>query len=225
MVDGVLLLVDASEGPLPQTRYVLQKALAGEAAADHRAEQNRPHRTRARPPCSTKSTICLSTWTPPKTSSIFPVLYTNAKTGVAHRQIGDSSTNLQPLFENDCCRRFRAPTGDPEAVLQMQVTNLDYSDFLGRIAIARVFQGTLRARRGSGHRQAVRHDPADARSRSCSRSADWNAMKPRKVSAGDIVAIAGVEGIQIGESITDLENPAPLEPLLIDEPTLAMLSR
>jgi GTP-binding protein len=151
----------------------------------------------------------------------FPVLYTNAKTGVAHRKIGDDSMNLQPLFEQ-IVASIPPPAGDPTGALQIQVTNLDYSDFLGRIAIARVFQGTLR--RGSDVSIAKLNgalEPAKITKLFTFRGLERD--EAEEVSAGEIVAIAGVERIQIGETITEVERPAPLEPLAIDDPTLAMV--
>jgi GTP-binding protein len=220
MVDGVLLLVDASEGPLPQTRYVLQKALA--AKLPPIIVLNKIDRADARPAAVLDEIYDLFIDLDATEDQLdFPVLYTNARTGVAHRAVGDASTSLQPLFET-IVASIPPPSGDPEAVLQIQVTNLDYSEYLGRLAIARVFQGTLK--RGtevgiaklSGVIQATRITKLFT-FRGLERD------EAEEVSAGDIVAIAGVEGIQIGESITDLLNPAPLEPLLIDEPTLTMV--
>jgi len=141
MVDGVLVLVDASEGPLPQTRYVLQKALA--AKLPPIIVLNKIDRPDARPAEVLDEIYDLFIDLDATEDQLdFPIIYTNAKTGVAHRKLGDSSMNLQPLFD-EIVASIPAPSGDPAATLQIQVTNLDYSDFLGRIAIARVFQGTL----------------------------------------------------------------------------------
>jgi GTP-binding protein len=151
----------------------------------------------------------------------FPVLYTNAKTGVAHRVVGDSSTNLQPLFET-IVASTPPPSGDASAVLQIQVTNLDYSDYLGRLAIARVFEGTLKR----GTEVGIAKLSGVIQPTKITKLFTFRGLErdeAEEVAAGDICAIAGVEGIQIGESITDLLNPAPLEPLLIDEPTLTMV--
>src|SRR4030081_2794885 len=142
MVDGVLLLVDASEGPLPQTRYVLQKALA--AKLPQIVVLNKIDRSDARTAAVLDEIYDLFIDLEATEDQLdFPVLYTNAKTGVAHRKIGDSSTNLQPLFET-IVSAIPEPKGDPNGVLQAQVMNLDYSDFLGRIAIGRVFNGTIK---------------------------------------------------------------------------------
>ncbi len=220
MVDGVLVLVDASEGPLPQTRYVLQKALA--AKLPPIMVLNKIDRPDARPAEVLDEIYDLLIDLDATEDQLdFPVLYTNAKTGVAHRKMGDDSTNLQPLFEQ-IVASIPAPPGDPEAALQIQVTNLDYSDFLGRIAIARVFQGTLR--RGSDVSIAKLNGTlAPAKITKLFTFRGLERDEAEEVSAGEIVAIAGVEGIQIGETVTEVERPAPLEPLAIDDPTLAMV--
>ena len=220
MVDGVLLLVDASEGPLPQTRYVLQKALA--AKLPPIVVLNKIDRSDARPAAVLDEIYDLFIDLDAVEDQLdFPVLYTNAKTGVAHRALGDSSGNLQPLFDT-ILAAIPAPAGDPAGALQVQVTNLDYSDYLGRIAIARVFGGTLRRGADVGIVK-LSGTLAPTRITKLFTFRGLERDEAEDVSAGDIVAIAGVEGIQIGESITDLENPAPLEPLAIDEPTLAMV--
>jgi GTP-binding protein len=220
MVDGVLLLVDASEGPLPQTRYVLQKALA--AKLPPIIVLNKIDRADARPAAVLDEIYDLFIDLDATEDQLdFPVLYTNARAGVAHRAVGDASTNLQPLFEA-IVASIPPPSGDPEAVLQIQVTNLDYSEYLGRLAIARVFQGTLKR----GTEVGIAKLSGVIQATKITKLFTFRGLErdeAEEVSAGDIVAIAGVEGIQIGESITDLLNPAPLEPLLIDEPTLTMV--
>ena len=219
MVDGVLVLVDASEGPLPQTRYVLQKALA--AKLPPIIVLNKIDRPDARPAeCSTKSTISSSISTPPKTSSIFR---SSTRTRKPASPIASSAT--PPRISSRCSRNRRL---DSRAVrrsrgsLQIQVTNLDYSDFLGRIAIARVFQGTL----VRGTEVGIAKLDGKILPTNITKLFTFRGLErdeAEEVAAGDIVAIAGVEGIQIGETITDLANPAPLEPLSIDEPTLTMV--
>jgi GTP-binding protein len=224
MVDGVLLLVDASEGPLPQTRYVLHKAL--EAKLVPIVVLNKIDRPDARPAAVLDEIYDLFIDLDAREDQLdFPVLYTNAKTGVAHRRWsdsgGDDSQNLQPLFET-ILSAVPPPAGDPDGVLQVQVTNLDYSDYLGRIAIARVFQGTLHRGDLVG---IVKLDGSVQQTR-ITKLFNFRGLErdeAEAVSSGDIVAIAGVEGIQIGETITDAEHPAPLKPLTIDEPTLAMV--
>jgi GTP-binding protein len=220
MVDGVLVLVDASEGPLPQTRYVLQKALA--AKLPPIMVLNKIDRPDARPAEVLDEIYDLFIDLDATEDQLdFPVIYTNAKTGVAHRKVGDDSTTLQPLFEQ-IVTSIPAPTGDPAATLQIQVTNLDYSDFLGRVAIARVFEGTLKR----GTEVGIAKLNGTIQPTKITKLFTFRGLErdeAEEVVAGDIVAIAGVEGIQIGESITDLANPSPLEPLTIDEPTLTMV--
>ncbi len=220
MVDGVLLLVDASEGPLPQTRYVLQKAL--QAHLPPIIVLNKIDRSDARAKEVLDEIYDLFIDLDATEDQLsFPVLYTNAKTGVAHRKLDDGSTNLQPLFEA-IVSAIPAPSGDPAGALQVQVTNLDYSDFLGRIAIGRVFSGTLRR----GSEVGIAKLQGDMIPTVITKLFTFRGLErdeADEVAAGDIVAIAGFDGIQIGETITDLENPAPCEPLVIDEPTLAMI--
>jgi len=220
MVDGVVLLVDASEGPLPQTRYVLQKALA--AKLPPVVVLNKIDRTDARPNEVLDEIYDLFIDLDATEDQLdFPVIYTNARDGVAHRKQGDDSKDLLPLFEA-IVERIPAPAGNPAATLQLQVMNLDYSEFLGRIAIARVFNGTLlRGTEVGISKLDGKLQPTKITKLFTFRGLDRD--EAEQVEAGDIVAIAGVEGIQIGESITDLANPSPLEPLIIDEPTLAMI--
>ncbi len=220
MVDGVVLLVDASEGPLPQTRYVLQKALA--AKLPPVVVLNKIDRADARPREVLNEIYDLFIDLDATEDQLdFPVIYTNAREGVAHRAPGDSSRDLLPLFET-IVEKIPAPFGDPAAALQIQVMNLDYSDFLGRIAIGRVFNGTL----VRGAEVAIAKLDARIQPTKITKLFTFRGLErdeAETAEAGDIVAIAGVEGIQIGETVTSLESPAPLEPLTIDEPTLAMI--
>src|SRR5271169_4691066 len=220
MVDGVVLLVDASEGPLPQTRYVLQKALA--AKLPPVVVLNKIDRPDARPEEVLNEIYDLFIDLDATEDQLeFPIVYTNARAGVAHRKIGDDSRDLLPLFEA-IVNKIPRPTGDPAGVLQLQVTNLDYSEFLGRLAICRVFNGTL----NRGEEVGISKLDGKLQSTRITKLFTFRGLErdeAESVSAGDIVAIAGDEGIQIGESITDLEHPAPLEPLQIDEPTLKMV--
>ncbi|MGA9055323.1 MAG: translational GTPase TypA [Terriglobia bacterium] len=220
MVDGVLLLVDASEGPLPQTRYVLQKALA--AKLPPIVVLNKIDRQDARPAEVLNEIYDLFIDLDATEDQLeFPVLYTNAKKGVAHRQIGDGSQDLLPLFET-IVNSIPAPAGDPEATLQLQVANLDYSDYLGRIAIGRVFNGAVHF----GDEVAIAKLSGELVRTRITKLYTFLGLEREEVQevpAGDIVALAGVEGIQIGETITDPEQPAPRERIVIDEPTIAVV--
>jgi GTP-binding protein len=220
MVDGVLLLVDASEGPLPQTRYVLQKAL--QAKLPPIVVLNKIDRSDARATEVLDEIYDLFIDLEATEDQLdFPVLYTNAKTGVAHVKPGDSSKNLLPLFEA-IVNSIPVPVGDPNGVLQAQVMNLGYSDFLGRIAIGRVFNGTLRR----GADVAIAKLSGQIVPMKITKLYTFRGLErdeTEEVACGDIAAVAGVEGIQIGETITSLETPTPMSLLTIDEPTLAMI--
>ena len=220
LVDGVVVLVDASEGPLPQTRYVLQKALA--AKLPPVIVLNKIDRADARPKEVLDEIYDLFIDPDATEDQLdFPIVYTNARDGVAHAKLTDHAKDLLPLFEA-IVKHIPAPPGDPAGALQIQVMNLDYSEFLGRIAIARVFHGKLRR----GDEVGVSKLDGKLLPTKITKLFTFRGLErdeAEEVSAGDIVAIAGVENIQIGESITDLDRPAPLEPLLIDEPTLAMI--
>ena len=150
----------------------------------------------------------------------FPVIYTNGKAGTATMDLAQPGTDLQPLFEL-IQNTIPVAQGDPEGALQILVTNLDYSDYLGRLAIARVFNGTLR----TGQEVAVSKRDGSLQTVKITKLFSFDGLKRTDITEttlGDIVAIAGVPGITIGESFTDIENPSPLPLITIDEPTIAM---
>jgi GTP-binding protein len=220
MVDGVMLLVDASEGPLPQTRYVLGKALEG--GLPPIVVINKIDRADARPQEVLNEIYDLFIDLDAKEEQLdFPVLYTNAKAGTASADRGRPGQDLQPLFEA-IVHTIPAPKGDSSGPLQILVANLDYSDYLGRLAIARVFNGTLR----TGEEVGIAKLDGSLQKTRITKLFSFSGLKRTDITEtelGDIVAVAGVEGITIGETITSAENPAPLPPIVIDEPTIAML--
>jgi GTP-binding protein len=220
MVDGVMLLVDASEGPLPQTRYVLGKAL--EAGLPPIVVINKIDRSDARPQEVLNEIYDLFIDLDAKEDQLdFPVLYTNAKSGTASTNQAGGGENLQPLFEA-IVTTIPLPKGDAAGPLQILVANLDYSDYLGRLAIARVFNGTMR----TGEDVAIAKLDGTILKTRITKLFSFSGLKRTDITEtelGDIVAVAGVEGITIGETITDAENPSPLPPITIDEPTIAML--
>ncbi len=220
MVDGVMLLVDASEGPLPQTRYVLSKAL--EAHLPPILVINKIDRSDARSQEVLNEVYDLFIDLDAKEEQIdFPVLYTNAKTGTATTDISVAGENLQPLFEA-IVKTIPEPKGDPAGPLQILVANLDYSDYLGRLAIARVFNGTMH----TGEDVGIARLDGTLHKTKITKLFSFSGLKRvdiTETSLGDIIAVAGVEGITIGETITDAENPSPLPHIAIDEPTIAML--
>jgi GTP-binding protein len=219
MVDGVMLLVDASEGPLPQTRYVLGKEL--EAHLPPIVVINKIDRSDARPQEVLNEIYDLFIDLDAKEEQLdFPVLYTNAKTGTASTET-TGGQDLRPLFDA-ILQTIPHPQGDPAGSLQILVANLDYSDYLGRLAIARVFNGTMR----TGEDVAIAKLDGSLHKTRITKLFSFSGLKRTDITEtelGDIIAVAGVEGITIGETITEAENPAPLPHIAIDEPTIAML--
>ena len=219
LVDGVMLLVDASEGPLPQTRYVLMKAL--EAKLPQIVVINKMDRPDARMQEVLNEIYDLFIDLDATEDQLdFPVIYTNAKAGVAKRSPEDASEDLEPLFEA-ILKDIPRPAGDPEALLQLLVANLDYSDYLGRLAIGRVFEGTLHL----GDEVAIAKLDGSFQRTRITKLYSFEGLKRVEETIGrpgDILAIAGVEGITIGETITHPDTPAPLPNIPLDEPTIAM---
>ncbi|HXN87595.1 MAG TPA: translational GTPase TypA [Candidatus Binataceae bacterium] len=219
MVDGILLLVDACEGPLPQTRFVLKKAL--EAGLSAILCINKIDRADARTVDVLDEVYDLFIDLGAEEDQLdFPVLYTNARIGTAVAKFGEPGENLKPLFET-IISHLPGPEVDPEATLQFQANNLDYDDYVGRLAIGRVVAGSME----DGRQYSLCHLDG---SRSVCKVAHlyaWQGLKRVEVDraeAGDIVMVAGLEDIEIGESIADLENPRPLPAIRIDEPTVSM---
>ena len=219
IVNGVMLLVDASEGPLPQTRYVLSKAL--EAHLPPIVVINKIDRPDARVPEVLDEIYDLFIDLDATEDQLdFPVLYTVAKTGVAKKTMDDPSSDLRPLFDS-IVEHIPPPAGDPEAILQMLIANLDYSDYLGRLGIGRVFQGTLKY----GDPVSIAKRDGTFHTTKITKLYSFEGLKRVDETIGrpgDILAIAGVEGIFIGETVTHAETPKPLPPIHIDEPTIAM---
>jgi len=219
LVDGVMLLVDASEGPLPQTRYVLMKAL--EARLPPIVVINKIDRPDARVQEVLNEIYDLFIDLDAAEEQLdFPVIYTNAKAGIAKKELTDSTADLRPLFDA-IVDHIPEPTGDPDGVLQLLVANLDYSDYLGRLAIGRVFNGTLR----HGDEVAIAKLDGNLQKTKITKLYSFEGLRRVDETVGrpgDVLAIAGVEGITIGETVTSVDNPRPLPHIQIDEPTIAM---
>ena len=219
MVDGVMLLVDASEGPLPQTRYVLSKALEAKLAPI--LVINKIDRPDARAQEVLNEVYDLFIDLDAEEEQLeFPVLYTNAKAGTATEDLAQPGENLQPLFDA-IVKTIPPPKGGADGLLQVLVANLDYSDYLGRLAIARVFNGTLK----TGEDVTIAKRDGSLQPTKITKLFSFSGLKRIDIDEtelGDIVAVAGVEGINIGETITNVESPAPLPVITIDEPTIAM---
>ena len=219
MVDGVVLLVDASEGPLPQTRYVLSKAL--EAKLTPIIVVNKIDRPDARPQEVLNEVYDLFIDLDADESILeFPVIYTNGKAGTATMDLAVPGTDLQPLFEL-IFKTIPAATGTQDGDLQILVTNLDYSDYLGRLAIGRVFNGNLKI----GQEVNLAKLDGTLQPVKVTKLFTFNGLKREdttETAVGDIVAVAGIPGITIGESFCALIDPKPLPQIKIDEPTIAI---
>jgi GTP-binding protein len=220
MVDGAMLLVDASEGPLPQTRFVLRKAL--ELKLPVITVVNKIDRADARPQEVVNEIYDLFIDLDADESQIdFPILYAVSRDGVAKRSLDEGSRDLQPLFEQ-ILRSIPAPAPRLADRLQILVTMLDYSDYVGRIAIGRIFSGRVAV----GDPVSVcKLDGAIEKTR-ITQLYTFEGLKHKLVEqaeAGEIVALAGIEGIFIGETIADAEDPVRLPPITVDEPTLSMI--
>ncbi len=220
MVDGAILLVDASEGPLPQTRFVVKKALAKKLPIV--VVINKIDRGDARIEEVINEVYDLFIDLDANEQQIdFPILYTNAKRGIAHQKQGDLSEDLKPLFDA-ICSTIPGPDADDEQVPQFLVTNLDYDSYVGQIAIGRLINGSL----AMNQTYALCGEDAITPGVRFSALYTFYGLKKKQVDtaeAGDILAFAGVEAISIGDTITSQENPKPLPRINIDAPTVSMI--
>jgi len=220
MVDGAMLLVDASEGPLPQTRFVLKKALALHLPII--LVINKIDRPDARIEEVINETYDLFIDLGAEEHQIeFPILYTNSKTGVSHRKLGDDSSDLQPLFQT-IIDSIPAPVGDDDANTQFLVTNLDYDSYVGQIAVGRLQSGKLEMNKL--YSLCAKEKVVSGVKLSALYEFHGLAKKPVTVAeSGDILSLAGVENVTIGDTISSLENPQALPRLIVDEPTVSMV--
>ncbi|MCK6541966.1 translational GTPase TypA [bacterium] len=219
MVDGVLLLVDAFDGPMPQTKFVLKKALASNCTPI--VVINKIDRPGARPHEVLDEVFNLFLELNANDEQLdFATIYASAKMGFAQYEIDQANSDMVPLFDT-ILERIPSPPGEREAAFQMLVANIDYSDYLGRIAIGRIQRGEIK----TGQNVAVmKKDGTRYNSRVVKLFAYEGLKRTETESAysGEIVAMAGMEEIQIGETIADYNNPEALEPIHVDEPTIAM---
>jgi len=219
MVDGVLLLVDAVEGPMPQTRFVTRKALA----LGHRAivVVNKIDRPGARPGWVVDRTFELFDRLGASDAQLdFPVIYASALQGWASTQPTERAPDMEALFEA-ILQYVPAPPSDASAPLQLQISTLDYNSYVGRIGIGRIRRGTLRA----GQNVALRYGEEDRGAAKIAQVLTFTGLERRPVeeaSAGDIVAVTGIEAVNIGLTVCDPAAPQGLPPISVDEPTLAM---
>ncbi len=220
MIDGVLLLVDASEGPLPQTRFVLKKSL--ERSLPVILVINKIDRKDRRIDDVTNAVYDLFIDLGANDEQLnFPILYTNAKAGVAHRKFGDASTDLTPLFET-ILDFIPGPDADDDAPVSFLITNLGYDNYVGQIAIGRLLNGVLEMNKPYAHCRENRID-TNIKFSVVYTFQGLGRIPVDKVYAGDIIAFAGVSDIHIGDSISENENPRPLPRIKVDEPTISMI--
>ncbi|MHC1745862.1 MAG: translational GTPase TypA [Negativicutes bacterium] len=221
MVNGVLLLVDAFEGPMPQTKYVLRKAL--EQKLKPIVVINKIDRPDERVKDVVDEVLELFMELDATDEQLdFPVVYASARAGVAKLAMDDESTDLAPLFKM-LIDEIPAPQGDIEGPLQVMITTLDYDDYVGRIAIGRVIRGRVY----NGQQVYILNGESERKAK-IGRLYTYEGLKRTEVSEaalGDIVAIIGLDDVNIGETIADPENPEALPMINIDEPTLAMVFR
>ena len=220
MVDGVMLLVDAAEGCLPQTRFVLRKAL--EARLPAIAVVNKIDRGDARPAEVVDEIYELFLDLDATDEQIdFPILYCISRDGVAKKDLDDQSTSLQPLFEQ-IVQTIPSPKQVRPDSLQLLVANLDYNDYVGRLAIGRIFSGEIKV----GDQIAVAKPEGSILKTRVSQLYAFEGLKREPITSagfGEIVALAGIEDIEIGDTITSPDNPQPLPAIAVDEPTIAMI--
>ena len=220
MVDGCLLLVDAAEGPMPQTRFVLRKAI--ELGLKPIVVINKIDRQDARPEEVVDLVFDLMADLGASDEQLdFPILYSVAREGKAFRDLEEPRDDMRELFET-VLEEIPAPEADLEAPFQMVVTNLDYSDYLGRIVVGRVRRGKV----GRGEFVYLIHkDGTMTKTRVVQpfTHLGLNRIEAEEVGAGDIVALAGIEDAQIGETVADLADPEALPIITVDEPTVSMI--
>lgn len=220
MVDGVMLLVDAAEGCLPQTRFVLRKAL--EARLPAIAVVNKIDRQDARPKEVVNEIYELFLDLDATDEQIeFPILYSVSREGIAKRLLTDQSTNLRPLFDQ-IVETIPAPKQIRNDSLQLLVANLDYSEYVGRLAIGRIFSGEI----ALGDQVSVAKPDGSFQRVRISQLYAFEGLKREPIQRagfGEIVALAGIDNIEIGDTITSVDNPQPLPVIAVDEPTISMI--
>ncbi len=220
MIDGVLLLVDASEGPLPQTRFVLKKTLERDLPVIVILNKIDRKDRRIDTVLSDIYDLFIDLGANDRQLD-FSVIYTNAKAGIAHRQPGDGSENLTPLFET-ILSAIPGPEADDRAAVSFIATNIAYDNYVGQVAIGRLLNGRI------GMNMPYAHCKEDTIVRNVKFSAIYTFQGLKRipvdeVEAGDIIALAGLDGVRIGDSVSENEDPLPLPRIHVDEPTISML--
>ena len=219
MVDGVLLLVDSFEGPMPQTKYVLRKAL--EQGLKPIVVINKIDRPDQRVHEVEDEVLELFMELEADDDQLdFPVVYASARDGIAKASMEDDSTDMTALFDV-LIKEIPAPQGDIDGPLQFMVTTLDYDDFVGKIAVGRIVRGRMKT-----NQQVVLMNGESTRKGKIGRVYTYNGLnrvETDEAGMGDIIAFVGIDDINIGETVADAENPEALPTISIDEPTLSMM--
>jgi GTP-binding protein len=222
MADGCLLVIDAFDGPMPQTRYVLSKAL--ERGLRPVVVVNKCDRPDARPQYAVNEVFSLLIDLGAEhIAEDFPVVFASARDGWASNDLKERGSDMRPVFDA-IIRHVPQPTNDHDAPLQMLVTTLDYSEYVGRIGIGRVFAGVIKA----GQQIALLERDGGKRTGRVAKLLRFSGLgriEATQVEAGDLCAVVGLENIDIGDTVADPNNPIPVVGVTIDEPTLSMLFR
>jgi GTP-binding protein len=218
MVDGIVLLVDAAEGPLPQTRFVLLKALAAGLTPIVIINKIDRHDQRAEEVLDEIYDLFIELGAD-ESQIDFPVLYTNARAGTATVDLSVPGTDLTPLFDS-IMKTIPEPKGDADKPLRALLTNLDYNEYIGRLGIGRVFEGTLR----EGDYVALVGEEKTRRVKVSQLFVfeGLDRARVKEAQAGELFAVAGIDELEIGDTLAEFENPVPLPRVRVDEPTMAM---
>ncbi|WP_104727849.1 translational GTPase TypA [Helicobacter felis] len=220
MVDGVLLLVDAQEGVMPQTKFVVKKALSFGICPI--VVVNKIDKPAADPDRVVNEVFDLFVAMEASDAQLdFPVVYAAAREGYAIKELGDEKKNLEPLFAT-ILSHVPAPSGDANNALQMQIFTLDYDNYVGKIGIARVFNGQIK----KGDTVALYKSDGSKETGRITKLIGFLGlarMEIEQAQAGDIIAIAGFNAMDVGDSVVDLNNPMPLDPMHLEEPTMSVV--
>ena len=218
MVDGAILMVDAAEGPMPQTRFVLRKALS--LGLNPIVVINKMDKPQANPNKAIDDIFDLFIKLGANDKQLdFPIFYASGRDGWASTKIDKKGTDVAPLLDG-IIKYVPAPEADKDKPLQMQITMIDYNNFLGRVGIGRILNGSIK--KGQSVLLVNNEETKQAKAVKMEKFLGLSKVEVEEAWAGDIVSISGLEGLKVGDTVCQIDNPLPLEPLAIDEPTISM---
>jgi len=218
MVDGAILMVDAAEGPMPQTRFVLRKALS--LGLNPIVVINKMDKPQANPNKAIDDIFDLFIKLGANDKQLdFPIFYASGREGWASTKIDKKGTDVAPLLDG-ILKYVPAPEADKDKPLQMQITMIDYNNFLGRVGIGRILNGSIK--KGQTVLLVNKDETKQAKAVKIEKFLGLSKVEVEDAYAGDIVSISGLEGLKVGDTVCQIDNPLPLEPLAIDEPTISM---